>query len=121
MAIQLVTRDRLDVGRGVAELICEPKGQPKRDLRHARVDGPWSGRGYAHSQIEFAGRRLIPPGGEETFSVDLLINNEPPAGGFADARWHLVVRFELTNGERYASEHRVRVIPTWGKETSGAA
>lgn len=121
MAIQLVTRDRLDVQRGRAELICEPRGQPKRDLRHARADGPWSGVGYAHSQIDFAGRRLVPPGGQETFSADLPIDDKPPAGGFADARWRLVVSFELTNRERHSSEHRVRVLPTWSTVNPGAA
>jgi len=116
MAVEIVTRDRLRIREARATLVCEPQGQPTRDLRFAPEDGPWTGQSYAHSQLAFSEDETLRAGGAQSYSVDLQIENKPPAGGFEDARWRVVLVVETVDHRTYYVQRGIRLIPTWKEE-----
>lgn len=116
MAVEIVTRDRLRIREARAMLVCEPQGQPTRDLRFAPEDGPWTGQGYAHSELVFSEGETIRAGGAQSYGVDLPIEDKPPAGGFEDARWKVVLSVKTVDRRMYYVQRGIRLIPTWKEE-----
>ncbi len=108
MAVQIVTRDRLDITRAKAELLWTPKGQGAADVRSQMGRGP-----FVHSSMLFIRRQVIRPGGEENFSVDLRTDIHPPAGGLTDANWKTRVTVESAIRKTYSLESGIKISPHW--------
>ena len=112
MAVQIVTRDRLDVTRAKAELLWTPKGRGAADVRSEMGSGP-----FVHSAILFSQRLVIRPGGEENISVDLRTGTHPPAGGLTEARWKTRVTVESSIRKTYSLENKIIIAPYWLPES----
>lgn len=114
-AIQVVSRDRLEISHARAELVCQRRRPRSGELwLRSHETGQSSGSSYVHSAARFCERKTIRAGGEETFSADLPIEETLPAGGEdADLRWKLVITFETLDRRAFSSEQRIRIVPTW--------
>ncbi len=108
MAVQIVTRYRLEVTQAKAELLWTPKGRGAANMRADMGKGP-----FVHSSMLFAERQVIRPGGEENFSVDLRTDSHPPAGGRTDANWKTRVTVETATGKTYSLENKINIVSYW--------
>lgn len=108
MAVQIVTRDRLEVTRAKAELIWTPKGRGAADIRSRMGKGP-----FVHSSMLFSQRKTLRPGSAENFSVNLRIETDPPAGGLTDARWKTRLTVETSTRKTYSLVSRIKIDPHW--------
>ncbi len=108
MAVQVVTRDRLEIMLAKAELLWTPKGQGAAEVRAKIGKGP-----FVHSATLFSRRRVIRPGGEEIFSVDLRTENLPPADGLTDAAWKTRVTVESAIRKTYSLDSKINISPHW--------
>ncbi len=108
MVVQIVTRDRLEIVAGHAELIWTPKGRGAVDLRREMGAGP-----FVHSSVQFLQRHVIRMGGEENFSVDLRTETDPPAGGIVDANWKITISVESATREMFTLDNKIKISPHW--------
>jgi len=115
MAVQVVTRDRLEIIRAKAELLWTPKGHGAAEVRARMGKGP-----FVHSSTLFSRRKVIRAGGEEVFSVDLRTENLAPASGLADAGWKTRVTVESATRNTYSVENKINISPHWRARPDGS-
>ncbi len=113
MAVQVVTRDRLEILRARAELLWTPKGRGAAEVRAQMGKGP-----FVHSSTIFSQRQTIRPGAEENFSVALHTELDPPGGGLSDAalrdvKWKVRVTVETGMRKVYKLDNKIHVVPHW--------
>ena len=108
MAVQIVTRDRLEVTGAKAELLWTPNGRGAADIRSQIGAGP-----FLHSSTLFIQRQMLRPGSEESFSVNLPIGTDPPAGGLTDANWKTKVTVQTATRKTYSLEGKIKISPYW--------
>ncbi|MCH7740093.1 MAG: hypothetical protein IIC93_08110 [Chloroflexi bacterium] len=108
MAVQIVTRDRLEVTGAKAELLWTPNGRGAANIRSQMGEGP-----FVHSSTLFVQRQTLRPGSEESFSVNLRIGTDPPAGGLTDANWKTRVTVETATRKTYSLEGKIKILPHW--------
>ena len=118
MAVQVVTRDRLEILRARAELLWTPKGRGAAEVRAQMGKGP-----FVHSSTTFSQRQMIRPGAEENFSVALRTELDPPGAGLidtalSDASWKVRVTVETAMRKDYTLDNKIHVVPHWTAITS---
>ena len=107
IAINVVTRDQLNIGRGRADLVGRGIGVAAGDDADAT---PTLQSPYVHSSMVFSGRTTIRAGGEQIFGADLRLGHSIPRGlDAARVRWKVVIAFELLDGRTFSSEQGVRI------------
>ncbi len=108
MAVQIVTRYRLEVAQAKAELLWTPKGRGAAEIRAELGKGP-----FVHSSTIFSQRHVMRPGAEENFGVDLQTETHPPASGLTDVAWKTRVTVETSTLKTYSLENKINISPLW--------
>jgi hypothetical protein len=94
MAIQVVTRDRLEILSATVELV----GRPGSKSEHIQSTKP------------FGAKRVLRAGSEETFSVDLPVG-ELSSSGETVKRWKARVRIVGVDRREYSCENKIKLAP----------
>ena len=92
MAIQVVTRDRLELLAATAELVGDAGSKTE----------------HVQSTTSFGGRRILRAGSDDSFSVDLPVGDISSSGETVK-RWKIRIKIVGVDRREYSCENKIKI------------